>query len=231
MTEDQTNGPVEPDASDSALSEESVDQLTEPAHDHTGVARIHPSWVTTGYWGPLSETDHPAIVALRTAFPDDVEEVVFFRDEVTIRLRLERWIDACRLLRDDQDMEYRILTDITAVDTLRLRSGPPRFDVVATLYSITNRQRLRLKTGVDEGVSCPTLTELYTGAGWLERECYDMFGIPFEGHPDLRRMLLPEDWDEGHPLRKDYPIRGYKQYVEPGFEEEAAPRVKDFRRL
>jgi NADH-quinone oxidoreductase subunit C len=205
-------------------------RLTEPAHDQTGLAKIDPSWVLTGYWGPLSETEHPAIVALRAAFPDQIEEVVFFRDEVTIRVTARRLVEVATLLRDDPDLAYRILTDLTAVDTLRLRPNP-RFDVVITLYSIKNRQRLRLKAAVEEYESCPSMTAVYTAANWLERECYDMFGITFEGHPDLRRMLLAEDWDEGHPLRKDYPIRGYKQYVEPGFEEDAVERIYDFRRL
>jgi NADH-quinone oxidoreductase subunit C len=168
------------------------------------------------------------VLALRAAFPDDVQGVTFFRDEVTINLRVERLVDACQLLRNTPELAYGTLTDLTAVDMLRLRSGP-RFDVVVTLYSISNRQRLRLKCGVDEAQACPTLTSVYLAAGWLERECYDMFGITFAGHPDLRRMLLPEDWDEGHPLRKDYPIRGYKQYVQPGFED-AAPRITDYRR-
>lgn len=205
-------------------------QLVEPAHDMTGIAKINPVWVTSGYWGPLSEELHPAILALRGVFPDEVEEVVFFRDEVTIRVKSRKLIEMCTLLRDHPDLSYRMLSDLTAVDMLRLRSAP-RFDVVATLYSVKNRQRLRLKTAIDEQQACPSLTAVWTGANWLERECYDMFGITFEGHPDLRRMLLAEDWDEGHPLRKDYPLRGYKQYVEPGFEDGAAPRIKDFRRL
>lgn len=203
--------------------------LTERAHDKTGIAKIDPSWVITGFWGPLSE-DHPAIVALRALFGERVLETIFFRDEVTIRVDPSIWIDAMTVLRDDQDLSYRLLSDLTAVDMLRLRPSP-RFDVVATLYSIKRRWRLRIKTGIEEDQSIPTLTQVYTAAGWLERECYDMFGITFEGHPDLRRMLLAEDWPEGHPLRKDYPIRGYSPYIEPGFEEGAAKRVKDFRRL
>jgi NADH-quinone oxidoreductase subunit C len=138
------------------------------------------------------------------------------------------WDAAAQLLRDTPELQYRMLTDLTAVDMLLLRPQP-RFDVVATLYSVPNRQRLRLKTGVAEDQPCPTLTSVHLTAGWLERECYDMFGIVFDGHPDLRRMLLPEDWDEGHPLRKDYPIRGYKQYVQTGFDN-PAPRVRDSRR-
>jgi NADH-quinone oxidoreductase subunit C len=173
---------------------------------------------------------HPAIVALRAAFPDEVEQVVFFRDEVTLIVKAQKLIEMCLLLRDDPELSYRMLTDLTAVDMLRMRSAP-RFDVVVTLYSVKNRQRLRLKTAIDEQQACPSLTAVWSAANWLERECYDMFGITFAGHPDLRRMLLAEDWDEGHPLRKDYPMRGYKPYVEPGFEEGAAPRIKDFRRL
>lgn len=218
---------TDPDAV--VLTEIAERNLTEPAHDKTGIAKVHPSWVTTGYWGPLSE-DHPAIVALRAAFGDKVEEVVFFRDEVTIRIHHSIWIEAITLLRDDPDLRYQMLSDLTAVDMLRLRRTE-RFDLVATLYSLPRRWRLRIKTALEEDQAIPTLTTVYAAAGWLERECFDMFGITFHGHPDLRRMLLAEDWDEGHPLRKDYPMRGYKQYVEPGFEDGAADRVKDFRRL
>jgi NADH-quinone oxidoreductase subunit C len=202
--------------------------VIEPATDMTGIRVIDPAWVYSGYWGPLDEAQHPAIVALRAAFPDAVREVVFFRDEVTIHVSVERWADIAIFLRDAPELSYRMLSDLTAVDMLRLRATP-RFDVVATLYSIPNRQRLRIKASLDEGHPCPTLTGVHHTAGWLERECYDMFGIIFEGHPDLRRMLLAEDWDEGHPLRKDYPIRGYKQYVQPGFEN-PAPRITDYRR-
>jgi NADH-quinone oxidoreductase subunit C len=202
--------------------------VMEQAHDQTGLAIIDPGWVHSGYWGPLDESRHPAIRALRHAFPDAVEEVLFFRDEVTVRVSAARLAEIAGFLRDHSDLRYRLLSDLTAVDMLRLRTTP-RFDVVVTLYSIVNRQRLRLKAGLREGQACPTLTGVHSGAGWLEREAFDMFGITFEGHPDMRRMLLSEDWDEGHPLRKDYPIRGFKQYVQPGFEN-PAPRVRDYRR-
>lgn len=210
------------------VAESAREPIVEPAHDQTGLAIIDPGWVYSGYWGPLDESRHPAIVALRHAFGDAIEEIVFFRDEVTVHVSAPRLAEIAEFLRDHEDLRYRLLSDLTAVDMLRLRTAP-RFDVVVTLYSIVNRQRLRLKAGLREGQPCPTLTGVHSGAGWLEREAYDMFGIVFEGHPDLRRMLLAEDWDEGHPLRKDYPIRGFKQYVQPGFEN-PAPRVRDFRR-
>lgn len=202
--------------------------VVETAHDHTGVQVIDPKWVYSGYWGPLDESHHPAIIAIRAQYPDAVEDVSFFRDEVTVRIKRQMFAEIAEFLRNHQELSYWMLSDLTAVDMLMLRSAP-RFDVVATLYSIPLRQRLRLKAGVAEDESCPTLTSVYRAAGWLERECYDMFGIVFEGHPDLRRMLLPEDWDEGHPLRKDYPIRGYKQYVQPGYDS-PAPRIHEYER-
>jgi NADH-quinone oxidoreductase subunit C len=202
--------------------------VIEPAHDMTGIQVIDPVWVHSGYWGPLDEHIHPAVVALRAALPGAVKEVTIFRDEVTVHVIAERLVEVATLLRDTDDLAYRMLSDLTAVDMLRLRRSP-RFDVVVTLYSIKNRQRLRLKAAVEESQSCPSLTSVYKAAGWMEREAYDMFGIRFAGHPDLRRMLLPEDWDEGHPLRKDYPIRGYKQYVQPGFDN-PAPRIREPRR-
>jgi NADH-quinone oxidoreductase subunit C len=211
-----------------ALLEEPRPPTLEPATDKTGIRQIDPAWTHTGYWGPQDEALHHAILALRANFPDDVEGVTFFRDEVTILVNAGKLVEMCTLLRDHPDLSYRSLSDLTAVDMLRLRDAP-RFDVVVTLYSIPRRERLRLKAGIAEGQACPSLTAVYKAAGWLERECYDMFGITFAGHPDLRRMLLPEDWDEGHPLRKDYPIRGYKQYIEPGFLD-ATPRIRDYRR-
>jgi NADH-quinone oxidoreductase subunit C len=200
------DGVVTVDEDNPWLTEIARAQLTEHAHDKTGIAKIHPSLVLTGFWGPL-QPDHPAFVALSAAFGDGVEDIAFFRDEVTIRLKPAIWVDAHTLLRDDPDLAYRLLSDLTAVDMLKLRMTQ-RFDVVTTLYSIKKRWRLRLKVGIEDGEPIETLTSVYAAAGWLEREVYDMFGITFEGHPDLRRMLLADDWEEGHPLRKDYPIGG-----------------------
>ncbi len=99
---------------------------------------------------------------------------------------------------------FEILLDITAVDYLGKRDK--RFEVVYLLLSIKNRTRLRLKVPLDEGEKIPSASSLWKNANWLEREVYDMFGIEFEGHPDLRRILLYPEF-EGHPLRKDYPLK------------------------
>jgi NADH-quinone oxidoreductase subunit C len=154
---------------------------------------------------------HPALVTLRAAFPNAIVDAVRFRDETTIHVAREQWRSICAFLRDQPRLQLNFLTDLTAVDMLRLRENP-RFDVVAMLYSLPNRTRLRLKTGVNDGEPVPSLVPLWNGADWLERECYDMFGIVFEGHPNLKRMLLPDDWAEGHPLRKDYPLRGWSEF-------------------
>jgi len=182
------------------------------------------SWETTGYWGPTDPEQHPAVRLVRERFPDAFEEATVFRDEMTIRVARPALRNVVDFLRLHPELRYNHLTDITAVDLLSLRERP-RFDVVVHLYSIPRRQRLRVKCGVDDGEMVPSLVPIFAGANWLERECYDMFGIVFEGHPDLRRILLPEDWDEGHPLRKDYPLRGYRDYVQPGYEA-PAPRIR-----
>ena len=154
---------------------------------------------------------HPALILLRAAFPNAIVDAVRFRDETTIHVAREHWRTVCLFLRDEPRVQLNFLTDLTAVDMLRLRENP-RFDVVAMLYSLPNRVRLRLKTGLNDGEPVPSLVPIWNGANWLERECYDMFGIVFEGHPNLRRILLPTDWDEGHPLRKDYPLRGWREF-------------------
>lgn len=182
-----------------------------------------------GYWGPTDPAEHPAVLAVRESFPEAFVDATNFRDEMTIRVHHASLRDVVQFLRDDSRLRYNQLSDLTAVDMLRLRDDP-RFDVVVQLYSIPNRKRLRVKAGFNDGEAVPSMVPLYQGADWLERECYDMFGVVFEGHPDLRRMLLPDDWEEGHPLRKDYPLRGYREYVQPGFEN-PAPRVRSrFRR-
>jgi NADH-quinone oxidoreductase subunit C len=199
-------------------------------HQTSGPARTpaREAW-DTGYWGPTVPGEHPAVQAIRERFPEAYVDAVNFRDEMTVRVERTALRDVVQFLRDDSALLYNFLSDLTAVDMLRLRDDP-RFDVVIQLYSIPRRQRLRVKAGFNDGEPVPSMVPLFEGANWLEREAYDMFGIVFEGHPDLRRMLLPDDWDEGHPLRKDYPLRGYREYVQPGFDSPAPRVVSRFRR-
>ena len=154
---------------------------------------------------------HPAVRTLRDQFGQAIVDVVRFRDETTIHVNSELLREVCDFLRKHEELSFNFLTDLTAVDMLRLRTTP-RFDVVVLLYSLKNRVRLRIKAGINDGQPVPSLVPIWRGADWLEREAYDMFGIVFDGHPNLRRMLLPDDWDEGFPLRKDYPLRGWKEY-------------------
>lgn len=154
---------------------------------------------------------HPVIRELRSAFPDDLLDAVRFRNETSIYVTPARVRDIAFFLRDHEQLSFNFLTDVTAVDMLNLRTSP-RFDVNFQLYSIPNRVRLRMKASINDGESIPSLVPVFNGANWMERETYDMMGIFFEGHPNLRRILLQDDWDEGHPLRKDYPQRGWKDY-------------------
>ncbi|MBI3988677.1 MAG: NADH-quinone oxidoreductase subunit C [candidate division NC10 bacterium] len=134
-------------------------------------------------------------------------------------MKQEEIVQLCRFLKNDPELEYDYLSNVTAVDCLKQRDGP-RFDVVYHLYSLRHKWRVRLKTRVEEGTPVPSITPVWEGANWYEREVYDLFGIPFEGHPDFRRIILPEDF-EGHPLRKDYPV----QASPPWWEEEAHGRA------
>lgn len=136
---------------------------------------------------------------------EDVLAVQEFRDEVTIRVKKAAWLDTMTLLRDDPDCAFNMMIDETAAD-YPLRAE--RFDVIVHLLSLDKRHRLRLKTSVGENDTIATLYPVWKTANWLEREIYDLFGIVFDGHPDLRRILMPSDW-EGYPLRKDYPLEGY----------------------
>ena len=113
-------------------------------------------------------------------------------------------LDACRFLRDTPEAGFDYCSDVTATDW---PTRAERFDVIYCLYSTRLRHRVRVKVRAAEGQTIPSVTGLWPGANWLEREVYDMFGVSFSGHPDLRRILMPEDW-QGHPQRKDYPLEG-----------------------
>lgn len=126
-------------------------------------------------------------------------------DELTIKVEKGKIVELCRFLKDDPHLDFNYLSDLCGVD---YPEREKRFEVVYHLYSITKRHRLRLKLSVKEGDSVPSVSGVWQTANWHEREAYDLLGIPFEGHPDLRRILLPDDW-EGHPLRKEYPLMGY----------------------
>lgn len=119
-------------------------------------------------------------------------------------------IEVLRFLKEEPGFEYAFLSDITATD----EGGERRFEVVYNLFSISKKTRIRVKTRIAENEEVPTAIGLWTGANWAEREVWDMFGIRFAGHPDLRRILMDERW-VGHPLRKDYPLRGYQVQTTP----------------
>lgn len=145
-----------------------------------------------------------------TQYPDAIEEVYEFRGDTWLYVKKERLLDVCRLLRDDRELSYLYISDVTAIDWLpywEKSEKPKRFEVVYNLYSPVTFQRIFLKVRVDEGESVPSVTSIWEGANYPEREVYDMFGIPFEGHPNLKRILMPDDW-VGHPLRKDFPLGG-----------------------
>jgi NADH-quinone oxidoreductase subunit C len=134
-------------------------------------------------------------------------------DFATIYVPADRLVETCLVLRDAPALEFKVLAEVTAADYL---PREPRYEVVYHLLSVSKRLRLRLKVRVPGNGSLPTVQSVWRGAGWPEREVWDMFGIVFDNHGDLRRLLMPEDW-EGHPQRKDYPvqIRKAAQTYEP----------------
>ena len=147
---------------------------------------------------------HPALALLLAWNPSAVAAVKYDHDEMTIYVDPGLLREACAILKDDSQCEFNFLSDITCVDWY---PAEPRFEVVYHLLSIPKKERLRLKVRLDS--SSPvveSVTAVWPGANYFEREVFDLFGVRFSGHPYLRRLLMPEDW-EGHPLRKDYPVQ------------------------
>jgi NADH-quinone oxidoreductase subunit C len=150
---------------------------------------------------------HPAVARLVAWNRQALEGGKLDRNEVTIYVRRERIREACAVLRDDRNCPFNYLSDVTCVDWY---PSEPRFEVVYHLLSIPNKERVRLKVKLDGDMpALDSVTSLWPGANYFEREVFDLFGVRFNGHPYLRRLLMPENW-EGHPLRKDYPVEGYR---------------------
>ena len=154
---------------------------------------------------PPPDREPPAcVIALQMASPAAVLSLSYWVGDWTAIVDRAAILDVARHLRTAPGAEFDVCSDVTATD------WPPRaerFDVVYCLYSTRLRHRIRLKVRVADGVAVDSVTAVWPSANWLEREVYDMFGIRFAGHPDLRRILMPEEW-QGHPQRKDYPLEG-----------------------
>lgn len=156
--------------------------------------------------GPVITTEITGdtfIDRVKDRFGDSISEAIATLNQQILRVKKAAYLELCRYLRDDEEFPFDMCTDLTATHWPE-RAGE-EFDIVLLLYSVSKNRRIRVKVAIAEGDAAPSVTPIWEGANWMEREAFDMFGIKFEGHPDLRRILLPEDWP-GYPLRKEYPI-------------------------
>jgi NADH-quinone oxidoreductase subunit C len=159
---------------------------------------------------PPAGQEPPAFVAaLEAALPGAVTHVSYWVGDWTLVVGADRLVEVGTWLRDGAGAAFDFCSDVTASDW---PVRPQRFDLVYMLYSTQHCHRIRVKTRVADGEAVPTVSGIWPAAGWLEREVFDMFGVRFAGHPDLRRILMPDDW-QGHPQRKDYPLEGPGELV------------------
>ncbi len=157
------------------------------------------------------------LLRLMTTFGGRIVETHAHRGDHTAVVERSAILEVLRVCRDDADLRFDILMDLTAVDYLKYpgREFGPRFEVVYHLYSLPHNHRVRIKVSVEEdGAHVPSVVPLWLIANWFEREVWDMFGIRFDGHPDLRRLLMYEEF-QGHPLRKDYPVNKRQPLIGP----------------
>ena len=159
---------------------------------------------------PPEGMEPPAYVAaLQAGVAGAVSHVTYWVGDWSVIVPADRLLEVARFLRDDAACEFDYCADVTATD------WPPRaqrFDVIYCLYATRNRHRLRVKVRAAEGEPVPSVTGIWPAANWLEREVYDQFGVNIVDHPDLRRILMPDEW-QGHPQRKDYPLEGPGEFL------------------
>jgi NADH-quinone oxidoreductase subunit C len=179
----------------------------------------------------FDEFGQTIVTKTREAFPDAVQQVIHFLDELTVVLKRESVVDVCTFLRDDPQLEFNVMCDLCAVD---MWPKVPRFEVNIHLLQLPRHhppaqgtRRLRVKVRLEEhDASMPTLTGVWPSAAWYERETCELFGMSFEGHPDPRPLLLPEDWKGLPPLRRDVPV--HVEEVAFSFNQERIYRQKPF---
>lgn len=169
---------------------------------------------------PVDASAHPLVKSLRSEFGDAIGEAVEFLNQVSITVGAARIVEVCEFLKRNGKAPFNYLSDLTCVHFPNRKAAP--FEIVYNLYSITANERVRLKVLTDETSEVESVTSVWPAANWLEREVFDLFGIRFSNHPDLRRLLLPPDW-EGHPLRKDVAL----EFVENEWTKRHLPEMTD----
>jgi NADH-quinone oxidoreductase subunit C len=151
---------------------------------------------------PTDASNHPLVKKIRDQFGEALLEATEFVGQLSIRLDGARLVEVCEFLKHDTETPFNFLSDVTCV---HFPDQDAPFEVVYNLYSIAGNERVRLKVATNEETGVESVASVWPTANWMEREVFDLFGVPFGNHPDLRRILLPPDW-EGHPLRKEYPL-------------------------
>lgn len=167
---------------------------------------------------PTDAGEHPLVKRLKAQFGDAIGNASEFIGQLSVHVQRERVVEVCDFLTRDEQTPFNYLSDLTCVHYPDRADAP--FEVVYNLFSISTNERVRLKVGTSEVVD--SVTGVWPAANWLEREVYDLFGVRFAGHPDLRRLLLPPDW-EGYPLRKDFPL----EFVENAWTEKHLPEMTE----
>jgi NADH-quinone oxidoreductase subunit C len=171
-----------------------------------GLVRRRPSPVDSERpFGGYFDEVYDSLEEAYPGFADAIEKVVVDRGELTLHIAPDKIREVCQVMRDDESLRFELCSSVSGVDYLQ--SDTRRLHVVYHLTSMTYRRQVRLEAAVPVDGRLPSVTSVYPTADWQERETYDMFGVVFEGHPNLTRILMPDDW-EGHPQRKDYPLGG-----------------------
>lgn len=165
---------------------------------------------------PTDASEHPLVKHLKAQFSEAIGDASEFIGQLSVHVDASRIVEVCDFLRTDEKTPFDYLSDLTCVHYPD--RGAAQFEVVYNLFSISTNERVRLKVNTAERVD--SVTGVWPSANWLEREVYDLFGVHFANHPDLRRLLLPTDWD-GHPMRKDYPL----EFIENAWTERHLPEM------